>query len=56
MNPNRTVPFRSKKGTDMHHSRLCAVLIDCKTSYVDEAARLGRRAGSPRGDEINLRA
>ena len=23
----------------MHHSRLCAVLIDCKTSDVDEAAR-----------------
>jgi hypothetical protein len=22
----------------MHHSRLCAVLIDCKTSDVDEAA------------------
>jgi catechol 2,3-dioxygenase-like lactoylglutathione lyase family enzyme len=22
----------------MHHSRLCAVLIDCKTSNVDEAA------------------
>jgi hypothetical protein len=40
----------------MHHSRLCAVLIDCKTSDVDEAARfwadaLGRRGG----DEINLR-
>jgi hypothetical protein len=32
----------------MHHSRLCAVLIDCQTSDVDEAARfwgeaLGRR-------------
>ena len=24
----------------MHHSRLCAVLIDCKTSDVDEAAPL----------------
>ena len=23
----------------MHHSRLCALLIDCKTSDVDEAAR-----------------
>jgi predicted enzyme related to lactoylglutathione lyase len=23
----------------MHHSRLCAVLIDCKTSDLDEAAR-----------------
>jgi predicted enzyme related to lactoylglutathione lyase len=23
----------------MHHSRLCAVLIDCKTSDVDKAAR-----------------
>src|SRR5262245_57547959 len=27
------------RGSDMHHSRLCAVLIDCKTSDVDEAAR-----------------
>jgi len=25
--------------TDMHHSRLCAVLIDCNTANVDEAAR-----------------
>jgi hypothetical protein len=25
----------------MHHSRLCAVLIDCKTSDVDEAAAFG---------------
>ena len=23
----------------MHHSRLCAVLIDCKTADVDEAVR-----------------
>jgi hypothetical protein len=23
----------------MHHSRLCAILIDCKTSDTDEAAR-----------------
>jgi hypothetical protein len=23
----------------MHHSRLCAVLIDCNTADVDEAAR-----------------
>ncbi len=35
----------------MHHSRLCAVLIDCKTSNVDEAAdfwaaALGRRLDS----------
>jgi hypothetical protein len=22
----------------MHHSRLCAILIDCKSSNVDEAA------------------
>jgi hypothetical protein len=28
----------------MHHSRLCAVLIDCQTSDVDEAARF--RAGA----------
>jgi Glyoxalase-like domain len=27
------------RGTEMHHSRLCAVLIDCKTSDVDQAAR-----------------
>jgi hypothetical protein len=29
----------------MHRSRLCAVLIDCKVSDVDEAARL--RAAAP---------
>ena len=28
----------------MHHSRLCAVLIDCNTSDVDEAARFWARA------------
>jgi predicted enzyme related to lactoylglutathione lyase len=28
----------------MHHSRLCAVLIDCKTSDVDEAARFWSQA------------
>jgi predicted enzyme related to lactoylglutathione lyase len=28
----------------MHHSRLCAVLIDCKTSHVDEAARFWSEA------------
>ena len=32
----------------MHHSRLCAVLIDCKTSDVDEAARFwGEVLGRP---------
>jgi hypothetical protein len=32
----------------MHHSRLCAVLIDCKTSDVDEAARYwGEALGRP---------
>ena len=32
----------------MHHSRLCAVLIDCKTSDVDEAARFwGEALGRP---------
>jgi predicted enzyme related to lactoylglutathione lyase len=32
----------------MHHSRLCAVLIDCKTSDVDEAARFwGKALGRP---------
>ena len=45
----------------MHHSRLCAVLIDCSTSDVDEAARfwseaLGRAidAGHP-GSRGNYR-
>jgi Glyoxalase-like domain len=28
----------------MHHSRLCAVLIDCRTSDVDEAARFWGQA------------
>jgi predicted enzyme related to lactoylglutathione lyase len=28
----------------MHHSRLCAVLIDCNTSDVDEAARFWAEA------------
>jgi predicted enzyme related to lactoylglutathione lyase len=33
---------------DMHHSRLCAVLIDCKTEDVDEAARFwGAALGRP---------
>src|SRR5258707_7783971 len=32
----------------MHHSRLCAVLIDCRTSDVDEAARFwGSALGRP---------
>jgi hypothetical protein len=32
----------------MHHSRLCAVLIDCKTSDVDQAARFwGEALGRP---------
>ena len=32
----------------MHHSRLCALLIDCKTSDVDEAAQFwGRALGRP---------
>ena len=32
------------KDNDMHHSRLCAVLIDCKTSDVDEAAHFWSEA------------
>jgi hypothetical protein len=28
----------------MHHYRLCAVLIDCRTSDVDEAARFWSKA------------
>src|SRR6516164_10725004 len=32
------------RGAEMHHSRLCAVLIDCKTSDVDEAARFWSEA------------
>jgi hypothetical protein len=32
----------------MHHSRLCAVLIDCKTADVDDAARFwGEALGRP---------
>lgn len=32
----------------MHHSRLCAVLIDCRTNDVDEAARFwGEALGRP---------
>ena len=32
----------------MHHSRLCAVLIDCKTANVDEAADFwGKALGRP---------
>ena len=30
--------------TPMHNSRLCAVLIDCKTSIVDEAAHFWSQA------------
>ncbi len=29
---------KSERDTHMHHSRLCAVLIDCNTSELDEAA------------------
>ena len=29
----------SKREPHMHHSRLCALLIDCKTADVDQAAR-----------------
>src|SRR5271163_1022099 len=32
------------RATEMHHSRLCAVLIDCKTSDVDQAARFWSEA------------
>ena len=36
------------RGIMMHRSRLCAVLIDCKTSDVDEAARFwGEALGRP---------
>jgi len=36
------------KGTEMHHSRLCAVLIDCKTPDLDEAAHFwGKALGRP---------
>src|SRR5882762_4431973 len=36
----------------MHHSRLCAVLIDCRTSDVDEAARFwGSALGRPMDPE-----
>jgi hypothetical protein len=38
---NRDPDFRD---TPMHHSRLCAVLIDCKTREVDEAANFWSHA------------
>src|SRR5580700_3342706 len=38
LRPNRTMRH------DMHRSRLCALLIDCKTSDVDEAARFWAKA------------
>ena len=42
---NSTVRMRV---TDMHHSRLCAVLIDCKTDDVDQAASFwGKALGRP---------
>ena len=34
----------ARKATFMHQSRLCAVLIDCKTSDVDEASRFWAQA------------
>jgi hypothetical protein len=38
----------SQEGTAMHHSRLCAVLIDCKTADVNEAAGFwGEALGRP---------
>jgi Glyoxalase-like domain len=36
------------EGTDMHHSRLCAVLIDCRTPDLDGAASFwGEALGRP---------
>src|SRR5215472_637266 len=49
------------RGPHMHHSRLCAVLIDCRTSDVDAAARFwGEALGRPvdlkhRGSRGNYR-
>lgn len=34
----------NQRGIDMHHSRLCAVLIDCRASDLDEAARFWSEA------------
>ena len=34
----------------MHHSRLCAVLIDCRTTNIDEAARFWAEALGRPGD------
>src|SRR5262245_35244878 len=46
--PENAVVGLHIEGTDMHHSCLCAVLIDCKTSDVDEAARFwGKALGRP---------
>jgi Glyoxalase-like domain len=39
---------RLQKDSNMHHSRLCAVLIDCKTADLDEAAHFwGEALGRP---------
>jgi hypothetical protein len=43
--PLQTSPSTlNAKDTNVHHSRLCAVLIDCRTSDVDEAARFWAEA------------
>ena len=36
--------LRSPGETDVHHSRLCALLIDCKTPDVDKAAQFWSEA------------
>lgn len=38
------LPTLQSRDPRMHHSRLCALLIDCKTSDVDEAARFWAQA------------
>ena len=42
--PTQDPQWVLKTGAEMHHSRLCAVLIDCKTADVDEAARFWAEA------------
>jgi hypothetical protein len=45
--PARVAELSQAKDTFMHHSRLCAVLIDCKTADVDEAAHFWATALGP---------
>jgi Glyoxalase-like domain len=47
-NPRRVGAPVVESTVDMHHSRLCAILIDCKTADIGEAAHFwGEALGRP---------